>query len=597
MSFIRELRRRNVIRVAMAYAVASWLIIQVVETILPAFGFGDAAVRYVVLGLAIALIPFLVFSWAFEITPEGLKRESDIAHERSTVRYSGRKIDRLIMLLLAVALSYFAFDKFVLGPARNQERVGQTAAQVESDTTPVQTDTRSIVVLPFLNLSDDPGNEYFSDGVTEEILSLLSRIHGLRVTARTSSFYFKDKRASVTEIAETLNVAHVLEGSVRKAGSQVRITAQLIDVGTNSHVWTQSWDRRLEDIFQIQDEIAAAVAAQIKVTLLGELPTASEIDPDAFALYLRGRFLMNLDTAESREQSVSLFQRALAIEPGYADAWSDLGVIYRRLGLLQPGREAIEHALAIDPGHAASWSRAGWLAERVDNDLPEAARLMQRAVDLNADDPTVMQNSAYLLWVLGRTDQSILMLERLSVLDPLHPDIQTTLGFAYRVRNRLDESMESFQTALRLSPDKIHDHLGLGWTFLARGAPMEALASIELEPDESYRLTGLVMACHALGRDEESDHALEELIGKHADGAAYNIALALAYRAEIDSAFAWLDRAFESRDTLLSAVVNETFFAPLHSDPRWPGFLEKIGRSPGQLDSIRFEVKLPNHSD
>ena len=281
MSLFSELKRRNVIRVATAYVVAAWLIIQVVETILPAFGYGDFFLRIVVIVLAIAFVPTLVFSWVFEITPEGLKREVEVAREESITRFTGKKLDRIITVLLALALGYFAFDRFVLVPARVAEIVEETAQLARSEALVESYGDKSIAVLPFVNMSGDPGQEYFSDGIAEELLNLLAKIPELRVISRSSAFRFKGKDLDIPTIAEQLNVAHILEGSVRKAGNQIRITAQLIDARSDTHLWSDTYDHTLDDIFAIQDRISAEVVAQLKVRLLDAAPVAQEIDPEA----------------------------------------------------------------------------------------------------------------------------------------------------------------------------------------------------------------------------------------------------------------------------------------------------------------------------
>ncbi|MBT8039573.1 MAG: hypothetical protein KJN78_04995, partial [Gammaproteobacteria bacterium] len=242
MTLFSELKRRNVFRVATAYVVAAWLLIQVVETILPAFGYGDFVLRLVVIVLVISFVPTLVCSWVFEITPEGLKREVDVVREESITRFTGKKIDRTIMVLLALALGYFAFDKFVLEPARVAEIVEETAQQARSEALVESYADQSIAVLPFVNMSGDPEQEYFSEGIAEELLNLLARIPELRVISRSSAFIFKGKDIDIPAIAEKLDVAHILQGSVRKAGDQVRITVQLIDAHTDTHLWSDSYD-------------------------------------------------------------------------------------------------------------------------------------------------------------------------------------------------------------------------------------------------------------------------------------------------------------------------------------------------------------------
>jgi TolB-like protein len=298
MSLFEELKRRNVFRVGAAYVVVGWLIIQVVETIFPIYGIAESWIRLVITVLAIGLIPLLIFAWAFELTPEGLKKESDVDRTQSIAPHTGKKLDRTIMVVLALALVYFAVDKFVLNPQREAAVQEQVAVQVEEAIQQGRTEAlvesygdKSIAVLAFQDMSQDKDQEYLSDGIAEELLNLLAKIPDLRVISRSSAFSFKGQNLELTEIAERLNVAHILEGSVRKAGNKVRITAQLIEARSDTHLWSETYDRELDDIFAIQDEISATVVAQLKITLLGEAPKTVEINSEAYALFLQARHL------------------------------------------------------------------------------------------------------------------------------------------------------------------------------------------------------------------------------------------------------------------------------------------------------------------
>ena len=264
MSLFLELKRRNVFRVGAAYVVASWLMIQVAETIFPLFGYDDSPARIVVIVLAIGLIPVIVFTWAFEMTPEGLKKESEVDRSQSITPHTGKKINRVILVVLTLALGYFALDKFVLNPQREAAMEKQVEVQVEearregrSEALVESYGDKSIAVLPFVNMSSDKEQEYFSDGLSEELLNLLAKIPELRVTSRSSAFSFKGKDFKIADVGRELNVSNVLEGSVRKSGNMVRITAQLISVDGDVHLWSETYDRSLDNIFAIQDEIAS----------------------------------------------------------------------------------------------------------------------------------------------------------------------------------------------------------------------------------------------------------------------------------------------------------------------------------------------------
>jgi serine/threonine protein kinase/Flp pilus assembly protein TadD len=459
----------------------------------------------------------------------------------------------------------------------------------------------SIAVLPFVNMSSDPEQEYFSDGISEEVLNLLAKIPGLQVAARTSSFSFRDQNLEVPEIAERLNVAHVLEGSVRKAGNEVRITAQLIRADDGFHEWSETWDRSADDIFAIQDEIAADVAAQLKVTLLGAAPTVEATDLAAYALYLQARQLGRQGTAEGLERSMALYQQALAIDPDYAAAWAGLARdYYTQAGTeLHPidegyelARDAANRALAIDPEYAPAYAQLGYIAV-YHGDLAAAARHLERALALDPTDSDIIANAAILARSLGRLDEAIALQEYAVARDPVNPIGHARLGLFYLWAGRLDESIASYRTTLSLSPGRIGAKHNIAVALLLKGEPEAALAAIQQESSELWRTVGLSMAYHVLGQAAESDAALAELIDKYRQEAAYNIAYVLALRGEADRAFEWLDKAVQYNDPGLVEIAATNLFANIHDDPRWLPFLESIGKSPDQLAAIEFEVRLP----
>ena len=602
MSFFSELKRRNVVRVAMAYVVASWIIIQVVETIAPAFGYDDAAVRYVIVFLAVAFIPALVFSWAFEITPDGLKREVEVVQEHSITRFTGKQLDRIILVLLAIALGYFVVDKFLLEPSRDAELVEKTVRQTRSDALLESYGDTSIAVLPFVNMSADPEQEYFSDGISEELLNLLAQIPELRVISRSSAFSFKGRDLDTPTIAQQLRVGHILEGSVRKAGDDVRITAQLIDARSDTHLWSATYDRTLDDIFAVQNEIATAVVDALKIELLGSPPPARQIDPEAFALYLQAMYLGSRGKADTYERGLELLKQVLAIAPDYAKAWRGLATNYiNQVGIgmrnVDEGyalaREAASQALSLDPGDALAHDTLGWIAMTYDRDLAAAARHFETALSLDRANLTVILDSGELLLKLGRLDETISLWEYVSIRDPVNPTTHSNLGTAYVWAGRFDEAIASMRTALTLSPGRYRAHYRIGEALLHKGDPEGALKEIMNESMEGFRLIGQAMACHALGRATEADAALTWLIDRYEEAAAYNIAYVYAFRGESDQAFQWLDRAAQYNDPGLLNIAANSLFASLYDDPRWLPFLQSIGKSPEQLRAIHFEVALP----
>ena len=603
MSFISELRRRNVFRAAAAYVAVSWVLMQLAEITFPAFGLSDQAILVLIGVLAIGFVPALILAWVFEITPEGVKRERDIDRSGDLARRTNRLLDRAIIVLLTLGVTYLAVDKFLLDPVRDDARVEAAREKGRSEALGRTFGDKSIAVLPFMNLSGDPDQEYFSDGMSEQLLDLLSRIPELRVISRTSAFAFKGKQIGMQDIAEQLDVSYVLEGSVRWAGEQVRVTAQLIDADADAHLWSQTFDRPIDDIFSIQDEIAAIVVQELKVTLLQQAPTVEHTDPEAFALYLRARQLGRTGTAEAYEESNALFEQALAIDPDYAAAWNGLAVnafklFSRGLRYYDEGygiaRQAAEKALLNEPGYAPALATLGLVALEDTHDLAAAARYFQRALTLAPYDLEIIRHVVVFLQSLGRLEAAIALGEYAISRDPVNAANHANLGNSYRWSGRPEDAVAAYRTALRLSPGLGAAHSFIGLALITQGQHEEALAAIEREPFEPYRLIGLALVHHAMGDAAHSDAALTELIEKYEKEWAYNIAYVHAARGQPDLAFEWLDRAVEYHDPGLSLIIVEPNFANLESDPRWREFLRKLGKSSEQLDAIRFDADLPD---
>jgi len=589
--FFSELKRRNVIRAAILYIGAVWALAQGIAQLSPVVGAPEWVARWFLVAAVIGFPFWIAFAWFYEFTPEGLKRESQIDPADSITAHTSKKLDRWIIGVLAIAVVLLLTNTFVW-----HKGAGLSA---DADSVPIA--EHSIAVLPFVNMSSDKEQEYFSDGISEELLNLLAKIPQLQVTARTSSFSFKGKDTAIPEIARTLHVAHVLEGSVRKSGNSVRITAQLIKAGTDTHLWSQTYDRKLDDIFAIQDEIAADVVKQLKVTLLGAVPKTRTTDPEAYALYLQAVQLGRQNTAEAFQQSDALFHKLLAIDQNYAPAWNELarnfgnemsqGLLPNKEGSAQV-REAATKALAIDPDYAPAHARLGRIATN-EGDLAGAAEHFKRALALDPADLDVLRSSALLLTYLGRKDEALALSEAVVRRDPVNLTALYNLGYLQRVTSRLDEAIASFRTLLRLSPGNGGAHAALGNALLLKGDAQGALAEIEQETSEIWQMYGLPMAYHALGRKADSDAALAAVIAKDENDGPSNIAYIYAFRGEADKAFEWLDKAVQYDDPGVGEIVTENLFDKIHSDPRWLPFVRKIGKAPEQLATIEFKVTLP----
>ncbi len=607
MSILAELKRRNVLRVAAAYLVAAWLVIQVVETITPSFGFGDTAVRVVTLVAAIGLVPVLVLAWVFELTPDGIRKDSEVDRDAPRLARAARRLDRIILVVLVLAVAYFAVDKFLLAEWLTAGPEGRGGAATEHaaghDTAPDETAVdRSIAVLAFQDLSQGHDHEYLSDGIAEELLNRLARIPELRVTSRYSAFYYKGKDIRLADIARELNVGYILAGSLRTSGDQVRVTAQLVHAESDVQVWSESFDRSMGDIFVIQDEIAAAVATQLRARLLGSAPRARQPDPQAYSLVLQARHVIRRATAEAYEEAIPLLAEAAAIDPGYAVPWDTLSLIYstqagRGLRPSEEGyglaAEMARKALEIDPEHAPAHARLGWIEMTHHKDLGAAAGHFERALTLDPGDIGIIANAAVLLQALGRIEQATVLLEHLTLRDPVWTGGHYNLGYYYLAAERWDDAIDSYRTALRLSPGRIGANNFIGIALLKKGDAQAARQAFEQEPHEVLRRLGLVMADHALGHSAEADAGMAELIAEHEREWAYYIAAVFAFRDNIEAAFNWLDKAVEYNSSGLQGILVNPVLRSLHADPRWLPLLESMGKSPRQLDAIRFEVATP----
>lgn len=600
MSLIGELKRRKVFRTAIVYLAGAWLVTEVLGSLFAIVGAPDWSTSLVVILLAFMVVPVLIFSWAYKLTPDGLKRDLGDGDMASVSRSTAWRLDRLTEFFIALALLVIVADYLWLDPVSEQLPVTELQSdtgEVAQNGAGVSTHPTSLAVLPFLNMSTDEANQYFSDGITEELISLLSTIPEMRVTSRSSAFSFKDRSIIVPEVAEQLGVKYILEGSVRKAANRVRITTQLIEAGSDTHLWSETYDRTLDDIFAVQEEIAETVVRQLKLTLLGSAPTMKKTSPEAYTAFLKARHLGTRFTADDFEQSNALYQQAVEIDPAYASAWSGLAANYinqTTTGHLsiangyRMAREAAGKALSVDPDHATTLAQLGIIAIRHDRDLEAAARYLKRALDLDSSNPDILMHAATLNRTLGRMDEAVRLNKEVVGRDPINPVGHYFLGFSYLWAGRLDEAIDSLRTTLMLSPEHVSVHYRIAQALYYLGEPDTALEEARQERRETKRLMGLVMACHALGRSSEADAALDQLIASHERTTAYNIAYLMAFRGDNDRAFEWLQRAVQYNDFGLPQILHQPEFTPIHDDPRWLPFLEGISMAPWQLESIEF---------
>jgi len=500
-------------------------------------------------------------------------------------------MDRMIIAVLMVALGYFAFDKFVLAPRRQA-----TSSPSEP---PSIANAQSIAVLPFVNMTSDKEQEYFSDGLSEELLNQLAQIPQLRVIARTSSFSFKGKEVDVRTIANTLNVANVLEGSVRKSATTLRITAQLIRASDSSHVWSQTYDRAITDVFKVQDEIAHDVVAALKVKLLPtqDLPKAQRTgNPEAYREYLQGRFFANRHSEKETDRARAAYERAVQLDPQFALAWAGLAQTHvwdcnysTEGGLkvfnahLAAAREAVERALSLEPDLPAALLSRGTIEANFDYNWKGAAETFRKALLLVPQDPALLVSAANLALARGEAAQAADLLRRAIALDPVNPEARAHLAGTLSLLGQHEEARTEYARAAELNPLAPFTHAGIGQAYLLDGKFEEAATAAQKDAADWARLLIVSCARWAQKRVPESDAALAELSAKNGETAAYQVAEAYAYRNDKDHAFEWLQRARRQRDAGLQALRSDTLLRDLEDDPRWDALLRTMGLTDDQL--------------
>jgi TolB-like protein len=527
---IAELKRRNVIRMAGLYLVSAWLIIQIAETLLPIFHTPDWVLQALVVLLAIGFIPALVFSWVFELTPEGLKRDAEVTPAQSIANQTGRRMDRLIFAGLLALIALVAADRY--WPRERLADLSETAVvpvaasgtAPADGSAPATADTainpNSIAVLPFVNMSADPEQEYFSDGLSEEILNLLAQIRELKVSGRTSSFSFKGKDTPIPEIGQMLGVAHVLEGSVRKSGERLRITAQLVETASGFHLWSQTYDREMQDIFVIQTEIAGSIAAALKMSLVGPDQTAPRAHAaaslPAYDLFLQARRLIQGRTRTGLEAARKLLDEALILDPDYAPALAAAAESVLLLnnqvagyGDIPPDRAAaiaqplLDRALALDPKLADAYAVQGLLYLDVRPDYVRAEAALDRALALNPSLSDGLSWRAGVLGNTGRLREQLAARRKLAELDPLNVANLSALSW-----NLLDsgELAEAEAVALRLQrafPDNPQGFASEAGVLLNAGhladAQVPAARALAMAPEGALGRTLNAFLFYALG--------------------------------------------------------------------------------------------------
>jgi len=607
-NMLDALRQRNVHRVALAYLAGAWLLIQIVDTFTPDF-LPAMVFRTTVVILAIGFIPALILAWQFEWTPEGIRREE--ADPTGPSRSDTRLFDRVVTVMLLLAVMYFSVDKFVFDPARDKAEIAAAAEQATkralSGAFLDEFRDRSILVVPFLNLSSDPEQEFFADGISEELLNQLARIEELRVISRSTSWTFKGEDVDVAEVHRKLDVSHILEGSVRKAGNQVRITAQLIDARTDTHLWSQEYDETLDDIFAIQDEIGVAVADRLHLEIFSSKSPHDGVDPRAYELLLRA----SVDPASGHERPAGtrrMLEEALAIEPDYLPALYDLavtietsvevsfaeGVSERRQAVTDIVNRMVE--LAPDSVYANNFQ--AYIAMRWHNDLVGAAPHLEKSMRYanRTDVHTWFLGTMDLLEGIGRHEEAITIGQYWINRDPYCGNCLGRVVRAMSAAGRHEEAALIVESQLerREATGAMFWNIGVG--LLAAGNSRKALHFFDQIPDDDPDVDksyARAFALYSLGRFDEFKSVLNQRLSSNSDTGAEGTARLYAWSNQRDKAFEWLEKMIVEQGEESANFVKTELYGPIKSDPRWQAFLEEYGAEDKGRLKVRFEPQYP----
>ena len=603
MSLFAELRRRNVFRVAMFYAVAAWVLLQVGDLLFGALGVPPWGLK-LLLGMLLLGFPMaLVFAWVYELTPDGLKREREVEPGDSVTHQTAGKLNALIAVLLIVAIGLVVADRFIprgssTAPLASDATSAAPAAANEDATSVASQKVAeaSIAVLPFVNMSEDKSNEYFSDGLTEELLNVLANVPGLRVIARTSSFSYKGKEVKIADVARDLNVDNVLEGSVRKSGNRVRITTQLIRSSDSSHLWSQTYDRDLNDIFAVQDEISNEVVDALKLRLLKPAAAAESGGtqvPAAYEAYLRGRAARHEGEGEDTlREALAAFDEAIRLDPGYARAYAGkadaLATSASNAYLpfdsgFRDARQNAERALALVPDLPEALLVLSFIQLNVDADLQAATASAERALELSPGSYDAQFYYSGLAASFGGRERAIAAARKTVELDPIAPSAYVGLSNVLYFAHQYEDSERAVRHAMLLAPSRPGNHYYLGLVLLMQGRNDEALAACNQESIGWQRMTCRGLAYARMGKTDLARSEIGALQKDSGDAASYQFAQMNALLGDHDEAFRWFAVGRRIHDPgLMGQVYVDPMIEGLRSDPRYDALIQELGFKSGE---------------
>lgn len=573
---LNELKRRNVFRVGVAYIVGAWLLAQVAELALDSFDAPGWVIKTILLLLALGLPISLFFAWAFELTPEGLKKEKDVDRSQSITQDTGRKLNTFIMSILVIAVGLLLADKFIFQLEQDAPAPAEASA-----------DTNSVAVLPFVDMSPDKDQEYFTDGLTENLLHALAQIRELKVAGRTSSFAFKGLNTDLREIGEQLNVSNILEGSVQKAGDRIRITTQLISAEDGYHLWSKTFDRDLDDIFVVQDEIAEAVASALRKSLVSDASptTATTGDFEAYNAYLLGLSYLNKRTNEDWDRAIEQFQRAVEIDADMALAWAGLSNAYSaKTGFgtefaegFAKARAAAEKAIELDADLADGYLALARVQMSYDWDWSGADTSLRRANALRPGDPDIFVELATLSRIRGDSVGAFDGIEQALEQDPLNTAlVRIHIGMLVSL-GRIEEALEKAVFLARATPERGGVHASLAGIHRRSGNLDQALEAAEKESFLFLRLQHEAIIYHEMGEQDTAQEKLQELIDTFGDDVSWQVATVYANWGDKDETVAAIERGIAVRDPgVIYIQMNTRIVDLLQDDPRYDELLKKI---------------------